>query len=80
MVVPGGEVMRQAKGLATKIANKSAVAVTAALTAIRAGLDADLPDGLTAERQQFDIVTASADALEGVSAFLEKREAKFTDK
>ena len=80
MVVPGGEVMRQAKGLAAKIANKSAVAVTAALTSIRAGLDADLPDGLTAERQQFDIVTASADALEGVSAFLEKREAKFQDK
>jgi enoyl-CoA hydratase/carnithine racemase len=80
MVVPGGEVMRQAKGLAAKIANKSAVSVAAAMTAIRAGLDADLPDGLTAERQQFDIVTASADALEGVSAFLEKREAKFTDK
>jgi enoyl-CoA hydratase/carnithine racemase len=80
MVVPGGEVMRQAKGLAAKIANKSAVAVTAALTAIRAGLDADLPDGLTAERKQFDIVTASEDALEGVSAFLEKREAKFQDK
>src|SRR5512137_1159350 len=74
MVVPGGEVMRQAKGLAAKIANKSAVSVAAAMTAIRAGLDADLPDGLTAERQQFDIVTASADALEGVSAFLEKRE------
>ncbi len=50
MVVPGGEVMRQAKGLAAKIANKSAVAVAAAMTAIRAGLDADLPDGLAAER------------------------------
>jgi enoyl-CoA hydratase len=80
MVVPGGEVMRQAKGLAAKIANKSAVSVAAALAAIRAGLDADLADGLAAERKQFDIVTASADALEGVSAFLEKREAKFQDK
>ena len=80
MVVPGGEVMRQAKGLAAKIANKSAVSIAAALAAIRAGLDADLPDGLAAERAQFDIVAASADALEGVSAFLEKREAKFQDK
>jgi len=80
MVVPGGEVMRQAKGLAAKIANKSAVSVAAAMTAIRAGLAADLPAGLSAERAQFDIVTASDDALEGVSAFLEKREAKFTDK
>jgi enoyl-CoA hydratase/carnithine racemase len=80
MVVPGGEVMRQAKGLATKIANKSAVATTAALTAIRAGLDAGLPDGLAAEREQLTKVVASGDAREGITAFLEKREAKFSDK
>jgi enoyl-CoA hydratase len=80
MVVPGGEVMRQAKGLAAKIANKGALAVAGAMTAIRAGLDADLPTGLAAERKQFDIVMASDDAREGITAFLEKREAKFTDK
>ncbi|HSD83094.1 MAG TPA: enoyl-CoA hydratase-related protein [Anaerolineae bacterium] len=80
MVVPGGEVMRQAKGLAAKIANKSAVSVSGALTAIRAGLDACLPDGLAAEREQLAKVVASADAAEGISAFLEKREAKFSDK
>jgi len=80
MVVPGGEVMRQAKGLAAKIANKGALAVAAAMTAIRAGLDADLLTGLAAERKQFDIVMASDDAREGITAFLEKREAKFTDK
>jgi len=80
MVVPGGEVMRQAKGLATKIANKSAIATAAALSAIRCGLDAALLDGLAAERAQFTAVAASADAAEGISAFLEKREAKFQDK
>ncbi len=80
MVVPGGEVMRQAKGLAAKIANKGALAVTAAMTAIRTGLDADLPTGLAAERKQFDAVMASEDAHEGITAFLEKREAKFQDK
>jgi enoyl-CoA hydratase/carnithine racemase len=80
MVVPGGEVMRQARGLAAKIANKSALAVAAAMTAIRAGLDADLPTGLAAERTQFDLVLASDDAREGITAFLEKREAKFSDK
>jgi enoyl-CoA hydratase len=80
MVVPGGEVMRQAKGLAAKIASKSAVSVAAALTAIRAGLDANLSEGLAVERAQFGAVFASDDALEGVSAFLEKREAKFQDK
>jgi enoyl-CoA hydratase/carnithine racemase len=80
MVVPGGEVMRQAKGLATKIANKSAVATSAALTAIRAGLDACLPEGLAAEREQIAKVAVSDDAREGIMAFLEKREAKFSDK
>ncbi|MFN8595059.1 MAG: enoyl-CoA hydratase-related protein [Anaerolineae bacterium] len=65
MVVPGGEVMRQAKGLAAKIANKSAVAVAAAMNAIRAGLDAELHLGLAAELRQFGHVTASADAIEG---------------
>jgi enoyl-CoA hydratase/carnithine racemase len=80
MVVPGGEVMRQAKGLAAKIANKSAVSTAAALTAIRTGLDACLLDGLAAEREQLTKVVASDDAREGITAFLEKREAKFQDK
>ena len=48
MVVPGGEVMRQAKGLAAKIANKSAIGTASALTAIRVGLDDCLPEGLAA--------------------------------
>ena len=80
MVVPGGEVMRQAKGLAAKIANNSAVATTAAMKAIRTGLDADLPSGLAAELAQFGAVVLSEDAREGITAFLEKREAKFQDK
>ena len=80
MVVPGGEVMRQAKGLAAKIANKSAVGTAAALSAIRVGLDACLHEGLAAEREQLAKVVASGDAREGITAFLEKREAKFQDK
>ena len=80
MVVPGGEVMRQAKGLAAKIAGKSAVTTTAALAAIRAGLDACLPEGLAAEREQIGMTVGSEDAREGITAFLEKRQAKFQDK
>jgi enoyl-CoA hydratase/carnithine racemase len=72
--------MRQAKGLAAKIGNKSAVGTAAALTAIRVGLDACLQEGLDAEREQLTKVVASDDAREGIMAFLEKREAKFQDK
>lgn len=80
MVVPGGEVMRQSIGLAKKIAAKSAVSITAILNSIRDGLDVDLQAGLAAERKNFVGVASSADAQEGIMAFLEKREAKFTDK
>jgi enoyl-CoA hydratase/carnithine racemase len=80
MVVPGGEVLRQAKGLAGKIASKSAVSVTAALRAIGGGLDADLPTGLAREREQFAAIAGSEDVREGITAFLEKRQPQFKDK
>ncbi|HLF29370.1 MAG TPA: enoyl-CoA hydratase-related protein [Anaerolineae bacterium] len=80
LIVPGDQVIRQAKGLAAKIASKSAVAVSAALAAIGAGLDADLPAGLMQERKQFAQLAASEDVREGVGAFLEKRPPQFKDR
>ena len=80
MVVPGDAVLRQAVGVAKKIAAKSAVAISAALEAIGAGLDASLPDGLAAERAQLQKLAASADAAEGIAAFLEKRQPVFEDR
>ncbi len=80
MVVPGGEVMRQSIGLAKKISNKSAISIAAILGSIRDGLDGQLQAGLAAERKHFVAVASSSDAQEGITAFLEKREAKFQDK
>jgi len=80
LVVPGGEVMRQAKGLARKLAEKSAVTVSAALTAIGAGLDGGLQAGLAKEREQFVRIADSEDVREGVTAFLEKRQPQFKDR
>ncbi len=80
MVAPGDAVLRQAVGLAKKIAGKSAVAVAAALEAIGAGLDATLEQGLAAEIGQLEKLTASEDAAEGISAFLQKRQPDFKDR
>jgi len=80
MVVPGDQVIRQATGLARKIAVKSAVTVAAALAAIGGGLDADLSAGLSKEREQYGKLAGSEDVREGVSAFLEKRQPQFKDK
>ena len=80
MVVPGDQVIKQAKGLAAKIAGKSAVAISAALAAIGGGLDADLPAGLAKEREQFVRIAGSEDVREGISAFLEKRQPQFKDR
>ncbi len=79
-VVPGDAVMRQAKGLANKIAAKGGLAIAAALKAINTGFELPLAEGLAIECQQFATLAASADALEGVQAFLEKRSPVFKDK
>jgi enoyl-CoA hydratase/carnithine racemase len=80
LVVPGDAVLRQAKGLAAKLAAKSAVAMAAALKAINAGQGLPVVEGLTKERDQFVMLSGSQDTLEGVSAFLEKRQPQFKDK
>ena len=79
-VVPGGAVLKEAMGLAKVIATKSAVAIKAAMNAIRLGLDADLLDGLKSESAQFTALLDSEDMAEGVSAFLEKRKPDFKDR
>ena len=80
LVVPGDAVLRQAKGLASKLAAKSAVAMAAALKAVNAGQGLPVVEGLTKERDQFVTLSGSEDTREGVSAFLEKRQPQFKDK
>jgi len=78
-VVPEADVLRQAKGLAQRIASKSRQAITRAMKAVRDGVAMGLEDGLALENRLFGEICETADMREGVSAFLEKRQPRFTD-
>jgi enoyl-CoA hydratase/carnithine racemase len=79
-VVPAGAVLKEAQGLARKIVSKSKFPTAAALQAISQGLEVTIDEGLRIETQEFGKLTDTEDAREGVSAFLEKRQAQFKDK
>lgn len=79
-VVPGGEVLKTARDLAKKIAQKGAVAIRAAMDAITHGSVKPLPEGLAYEAERIAEVVRTDDMREGVSAFLQKRQPVFKDK
>lgn len=79
-IVPEAELMKQAKGLAKKIASKGKLAIGYIMEAAREGLKKPLLDGLKLEASLFGKVCQTQDMKEGLSAFLEKRQPKFTDK
>lgn len=79
-VTEPAQLMTRAFSIAETIASKSPVAVAAAKEATRAALSLPLEDGLRMERSLFALCFASADKVEGVKAFLEKRPANFPGK
>lgn len=78
-VVPAGQVLAEAKGLAKKIAAKSKLTNEATLRAVYDGLKTSLAEGLLLEADQFSALIGSHDTTEGVAAFLQKRQPKFMD-
>ncbi|KIT15685.1 enoyl-CoA hydratase-related protein [Jannaschia aquimarina] len=79
-VVPGKKLMDEAMGAAQKIAEKSMIAVTAAKEAVNAADEMPLSQGLLFERRLFMGLFSTEDQSEGMTAFLEKREAQFRDR
>jgi enoyl-CoA hydratase len=56
------------------------IALRAAKTALRKGLNVSLKDGICIEQDLFGMLFGTADQKEGMAAFLEKRKANFTGK
>jgi enoyl-CoA hydratase/carnithine racemase len=79
-VVPGGEVLKTARDLGRKIAQKSALTAKAALQAVQGGTSKSLAEGLEDEANQFAVLFETEDMREGVAAFLQKRQPVFQDK
>lgn len=76
-IVPRDQTVSRALDVAETIASKSALAVRYAKDAIVRGFEMPLADGLLLERENLDLVFGSADQLEGMAAFVEKRTAEF---
>jgi enoyl-CoA hydratase len=78
-VVPQDELLDFAKGIATKIANNSSVAIAKAIAAINANFE-DGTNGYDIEIENFGACFGTEDFKEGTTAFLEKRKAIFPGK
>ncbi len=76
-VVPEGEAFNVARELAQEIASNGPIAVRHAKAAANKAQDVDLVSGLEYEADQFALLFGTKDAREGMSAFVEKREAEF---
>ncbi|NML18114.1 enoyl-CoA hydratase [Azohydromonas caseinilytica] len=76
-VVPDDRLMDEALALAATIAGFSAPALMAIKESVNRAYEASLNEGIHFERRQLHARFASADAHEGMKAFLEKRKPAF---
>lgn len=78
-VVAQEELLDFTKGIASKIANNSSVAIAKAIEAINANFE-DGTNGYEVEIKNFGLSFGTEDFKEGTTAFLEKRKAEFPGK
>lgn len=77
-VVPNGDALDAAKALVKIYEKRAPLSLAYAKRAVRAGMQMDLTSGVEFERFLVTAIYNTADKNEGIGAFLEKREAKFT--
>jgi enoyl-CoA hydratase len=75
--VPASELRQQVMALATKISEKSPIALQMGKEAVKSASRLNLREGLERENELFCMTFTSEDKKEGVQAFLEKRKAEY---
>jgi enoyl-CoA hydratase len=79
-VVPVEVYMGEAVKLAIKITEMSPIAIRLAKESVNRAFESHLNEGLHFERKNFYLLFATEDHKEGMDAFVNKRQAKFTGK
>ena len=75
-VVPQEELIDYCKAMAGRMMKNAPFAISLAKQAINTGMDTDLDSGLKLEANLFGLSFSTADKMEGMTAFLEKRKEK----
>jgi len=76
-VVPADQLLAEADKLLRGILSMGPLAVRLAMEAVDQGLEMTLEEGLLLEANHFGLLAATQDMKEGLTAFLEKRQAQF---
>ena len=77
-VVPGDQLMTEARALAARLAEGAPLALALTKEALQRSMTIDLDEALEGEAKLQGIAGASADHAEGLAAFREKRPPHFT--
>jgi enoyl-CoA hydratase/carnithine racemase len=76
-IVPAADLMKEATALAIALSKRPPLAVRAVLEGMNTGLEKGLMEGLRVDREWSAKLGQSKDAMEGMTAFLQKREPVF---
>jgi len=79
-IVPADDLIQEAIATAIKIAEKSMLSCLAIKEAINRSFELGITEGTLFERRLFNALFSTEDKKEGMSAFIEKRTPKFSDK
>lgn len=79
-VVPGGQALQHAMGLAEELARNAPLAMEQIKELVNSGADMPLPHALRYERKAFQLLFGTQDKEEGIRAFFEKRQPRFEGK